>query len=210
MGSRLGWESLSNCRKCRRVLQIHNIFNNKIPSYLKDKLPPNCRALFNGNIRNTFCEIICKSNRYMNIFFPDAISSWDIFIKHFNDIPSFHTVKEHINTFFRPKSKSSFGIHDPVRLRFLFQLRVSLSPLRSHKRSNNFVDTSSEVCQCNQGVEDPSHLLFPCPCYVIHRATLVGSVNILRNNLNLLANQVELYLYGHRYLNSTGHKKYFC
>ena len=40
----LGWESLSNRRKCRRVLQIHKIFNNKTPSKLKDKLPPNCRA----------------------------------------------------------------------------------------------------------------------------------------------------------------------
>ena len=50
----LGWETLSD----RRKLQIHKSFNNKTPSYLKDKLPPSCRALFNGNIR--------KSNRYMN------------------------------------------------------------------------------------------------------------------------------------------------
>ena len=34
-----GWESLSNRRMCRRILQIHKI-NEKTPSYLKDKLPP--------------------------------------------------------------------------------------------------------------------------------------------------------------------------
>ena len=35
-------------------------------------------------------------------------------------------------------TKGIFGIHDPVGLRYLFQLRVSLSPLRSHKFRHNF------------------------------------------------------------------------
>ena len=60
----------------------------------------------------------------MNSFFPDAIAFWNIFIKHSDDIPSFDILKEHINTFFRPKSKSVFGIHDPVGLRYLFQRAV--------------------------------------------------------------------------------------
>ena len=53
----LGWESLSDRRMGRRILQIHKIFNKKTPSYLMDKLPPNCRALFSGSIRNTFRQI---------------------------------------------------------------------------------------------------------------------------------------------------------
>ena len=81
----LGWESLSDRRTSRRILQIHKISNNKTPSYLKEKLPPNYRTLLNGNIRNTFREIICKSNRYKNSFFPDAIVSWNIF-KHIDEI----------------------------------------------------------------------------------------------------------------------------
>ena len=65
----LGWETLSDRRMSRRILQIHKISNNMIPPYLNDKLPPNCSALFSGNVRNTFREIICKSNRYKNCFF---------------------------------------------------------------------------------------------------------------------------------------------
>ena len=35
----LGWESLSERRWCRRILQIHRmIASKKMPSYLKDKL----------------------------------------------------------------------------------------------------------------------------------------------------------------------------
>ena len=85
----LGWESLSDRRMGRRILQILKIFNNMIPSYLNDQLPSKCRALFSGNTHNTFRQIICKSNRYMNSFFPDSIASWNILIKHFDDVPSF-------------------------------------------------------------------------------------------------------------------------
>ena len=186
----------------RRILQIHKILNNKTPSYLSDKLPPNSRTFFSGNVRNTFRELICKSNRYMNSFFPDAIASWNIFIKHFDDVPCFDILKKHINNFFRPNTRSIFGIHDPVGLRYLFQLRVSLSPLRSHKWGHNFIDTPSEICRCNQGIEDTNHFLFSSPEYAIHRATLAASViNILqKNNLNYLGNQSKLYLYVFMYL----------
>ena len=36
----------------------------------------------------------------MNSFFPDAVASWNIFIKHFDDVTSFDILKKHINTFF--------------------------------------------------------------------------------------------------------------
>ena len=43
----LGWESLSDRRMSRRVLQIHKIVDNKTPLYLKESLPPNRRQLLN-------------------------------------------------------------------------------------------------------------------------------------------------------------------
>ena len=52
----LGWNTQSDRRKCRRVLQIHKIFNNKTPSYLKDKLPLSCRAL----LMETFATLFVK------------------------------------------------------------------------------------------------------------------------------------------------------
>ena len=93
-----------------------------------------------------------------------------------------------------------FGIHDPSGLRYLFQLRLSLSPLRSHKFRHN-----SEICRCNQGIEDTNHFLFSCPDYATPRATLAATViNILqKNNLNYLGNQSKLYLYGHPSMIST-------
>ena len=39
----LGWETLSDRRKYRRVQPIHQIINNNTLSYLNEKLPPYCR-----------------------------------------------------------------------------------------------------------------------------------------------------------------------
>ena len=81
-------------------------------------------------------------------------------------------------------------------LRYLFQLRVNLCPLRSHKRRHNFSDTP---CECNLGIEDTCHFLFKCPYYAIQRGTLaVDVIDILqRVTLSHLGNQPELFLYGH-------------
>ena len=81
LNEELGWETLSD-RLCRRILQIHKILNNKTPSYLKDKLPLIRLPLYALSNEISFREIRCKSSRYMNSFFPNAIKSWKIFIQH--------------------------------------------------------------------------------------------------------------------------------
>ena len=111
----------------------------------------------------------------MNSFFPDAINSWNNIITNFQNVPPFTCLKAHILSLIRPKIKSTFGVYDPLGLRYIFPLRVNLSPLRNHKRSHNVADTPSEICECNQDVEDTSHFLFECPRYATHRAHLPGS-----------------------------------
>ena len=120
------------------------------PPDLRDKLPPNRRR----KNSNTFHEIRCNTSRYKNSFFPDAIISWNNVITNSQNVPSFTSLKGHILSLIRPKAKSTYGVHDPLGLRFLFQLRVNLSPLRNHKRRYNFADTPSGICECNQDIED--------------------------------------------------------
>ena len=135
----LGWESLSDRRRSRRTLQIHKIENNCTPFYLKEKLLPHHRTL--GIIQNTFHDYRYRTERFTMSFFPNAIASWNTFIGHFPNMPSYNKLKTHLLTFFRPKKRSIFDIHDPPGIRFLFQLRLGLSSLRSHKKRHNFVDT---------------------------------------------------------------------
>ena len=90
----------------------------------------------------------------------------------------------------------------------LFQLRLGLSPIKSHKKRHNFADTLSELCLCNIGVEDTKHFLFECPFYANKRVALATEVIpiLTGNNLNHLANNENLYLYGDASINDNDNK----
>ena len=104
---------------------------------------------------------------------------------------------------FVQRKTNIFNIHDPIGLRYLFYLRVSLSPLRSHKNRHGFDDTPSDKCLCNHGIEDNNHLLSSCTLFAVQRVSLRASVviNLLKYNLNNMINNLQLHLYGHRTIN---------
>ena len=54
-------------------------------------------------------------------------------ISNYQDIPTFTSLESLLLSLIRPKIKSTFGIHDALGRRYLIQLMVNLSPLRSHK-----------------------------------------------------------------------------
>ena len=193
----LGWESLSDRRNNRRIQQIHKIIDNKTPLYLKDKLPPR-RRLF---LPNVFREKPCRTNRYLGSFFPDSIRCWNIIISDFQNFLAFTKFKNYITTLVRPVRKSVFGLHDPAGLHRLFQLSLGLSPLRSHKKRHNFLDTPSDKCLCREGVENTSHFFLSCPFYTIHREILLKTVSdILTNNNIESENLLSIFLYGNNSL----------
>lgn len=203
----LGWESLSDRRMCRRVLQVHKIVDNKTPTYLRGKLPPTRRNLI--NLPNIFKTIRGRTDRYLNSFFPDATSTWNNIVSNFENLPTFDGLKDHIISLIRPEAKSMFGLHDPSNLRYIFQLRVGLSHLRSHKKRHNFIDTPSDFCLCKQGVEDTRHFFLTCPFYDTPREVLENKVHeiLQKNNLNYFGNYAELYLYGNSSLNPSNNQE---
>ena len=135
----------------------------------------------------------------MNSFFPDGINSWNYVISHFDNIPSKRSLR---NTSYRlfARGKGTYGIHDPSGLRYLFQLRFGLSPLRYHKKRHTFIDTPSDKCSCNHRPEGANHFLFSCPLFATGRETLKTIVTriLQKYNLNQLKQQCSLYLYGHQ------------
>ena len=134
------------------------------PVYIKEKLSPNRRSF----LLTGFRDIKCRTSRYSNSFFPDAIASWNNCITHFDHFSTFDGLKDHVIALFRPGAKAIFGLHDPIGLRLLFQLRVSLSPLLSHKKRYNFIYTPSDICHCNQGIEDTSPGVGGTPIYRVY------------------------------------------
>ena len=113
-----------------------------------------------------------------------------IYLWIFSIIKSLDLLKNDIISLIRPESKSFFNIHDPTGLRYLFQLRLRLSPLKGHKYCHNFTDTPSGTCQCNKDIEDTSHFLLSCPFYTVQKVTLVTGV-LTQSELNSLGRSIE-------------------
>ena len=101
----------------------------------------------------------------------------------------------------RPEGRPVYDIHDPTGIHYLFQLRLGLSHLGSHKKRCGFDDTPSDICLCKLGIEDTRHFLLSFPFYTSKREIMVVSVSeiLLKNNLNyptnLPANELNMYLY---------------
>ena len=102
---------------------------------------------------------------------------------------------------YRPEKKSLFNIHDLNGIKWIFQIRVGLSPLKSHKQSHNFQDTPDETCLCTLNAETSHHYLLHCPNFIEQRHELFQFLNplMLANNMRFLddKNLVHLLLYGH-------------
>ena len=131
LGKLGNWETLSDRRLSKRILQIHKIIDGKSPSYLKNKLPPN-RLPF---LSNVFRDTKCRTDRYKSSFVPDAIASWSECITRYEHLHTRDGLEKHLHSFFRPKAKSIFSLYDPGGLRILFQLRLGLSSQRSHNEN---------------------------------------------------------------------------
>ena len=185
----------------RRLLMIFKTINKQTPEYLSEKLLPMARAPLANPL--SLREHKCRTERFMSSFFPDAT-----IMSHFSTMPTIHALKSHLISLFRPNDKGIFKIHGPFGLRCLFQLRLELSHLRSHKNNHNFEDTPSSLCFCETGIEDTNHYLFRCPFYAVHRVTLAAKVIgiLITNNLNQLGNDVSIYLYGHHSLSENDNR----
>ena len=124
-------------------------------------------------------------------------------------MPCFYSLKIHILKLIRPPERSIFGIYDAIGVRYLFQLRLGLSPLRHHKWKHNFSDTPSNKCMCNEDIENIKHFLFDCPFFTTQRIILMTNVREILENYNLeqRLNQPKLYLYGDTSINRADNKK---
>ena len=97
-------------------------------------------------------------------------------------------------------AKSVFGIHDPIGLSYLTQLRVGLSKLCFHKFKHNFRDSINPMCPTNDGIETTEHFLLLCRSFEVERRNLLARVFELMQpfGYNDLSNEVlaQLLLYG--------------
>ena len=201
----LGWESLTDRRWFRRLVQFYKIQNGFTPEYLKTPVPPPRSHLFGTRSDNDLYGIKCRTNLHMNSFYPHTVKIWNEIGPALRQAPSLSTFKSSILKLIRPQKKYIFNIHDPIGVKRLFQLRVGLSPLKHHKKRHNFKDTPTDTCRCQMSTETTEHYLIYCNLYIEERNDMFQVINsLLELNGLCLPNDdvlVKLLLYGHDSLN---------
>ena len=197
----LGWETLTDRRWFRRLIQFYKIRNGLTPEYLRTPVPAIRTNRHSTRSEKEFHEINCRKTSYINSFYPNSVKIWNEIGPEHRQVLSLSEFKSKILNKIRPPKRSVFNIHDPIGIKRLFQLRVGLSPLKEHKKRHNFRDTLCDLCHCQAQSETTDHFFLNCDLYIDARHDLFEVVNpvIEGSNLQMHNNDqlVNLLLYGH-------------
>ena len=141
-----------------------------------------------------------RTEKIQSSFDPNCISEWNKLDPEIRLSPSVNVFKSKLLSLIRPPAGSVFGIHDPIGLSYLSQIRVGLSRLNFHKFMHNFKDTVNPMCPTNDGIEDTEHFLLLCPSFdLLRRDLLAGVSNLIRlfAPINTFSNSalIQLLLY---------------
>ena len=88
--------------------------------------------------RHVFNEFRCHSFTFMHSFFPDSIKSWNNIGSEFTSLSPISKFKEALLSLIGRAKKSVFAIHNPTGIKKLFQPRVGLTQLKSHRKKSQF------------------------------------------------------------------------
>ena len=207
----LGWESLNSRRWSRRLTLFYKILNNLTPLYTKVPIPPLHQSNYSLRNQDVIGQIRARTEKFQSSFYPNCISEWNQLDPEIRLAPSIAVFKTKLLSIIRPPAKSVFGIHDPIGLSYLSQIRVGLSNLNFHKFRHNFKDTVNPLCPTNDGIEDTEHFLLLCPSFDIQRRDLLAGVSELLRpfaQINSLSDNVltQILLYGNRDLSNEVNK----
>ena len=114
------------------ITQFYRIMNGLTPQYLVDPIPMPRRHLFGRRITNDLYQFHWRNNRFLHSFYPDSVKNWNNLGPEIRNIESISLFKKTILKTIKPQKRSIFKLHDTNGVKFIYQLRVGLSPLRHH------------------------------------------------------------------------------
>ena len=196
----LGWESLNDRRWSRRLVLFFKFINELAPEYTRHPIPRIRWSNYALRNQAVVGRINARTERFESSFYPNCLKEWNSLASEIRELPTVSSFKKRLSSIIRPTQKPIYGIYDPKGVAILTQLRVGLSKLNSHKFNHNFRDTVDPMCLINDGIEDTEHFLLQCHAYEDQRRELLGTVNEVfqQHNILNLPNQtlVQILLYG--------------
>ena len=130
-------------------------------------MPPLYRSQYSLRRQDAVGRIVTITEKSNSSFYPNCIQEWNRLDPKIRLAPSVAVFRKKLLSIIRPLAKSVFGIHDPLCLSYLSQLKVGLSKLNFHKFKLNFKNALNPLCPTNDGIKDMEHF-----CCSVHHLML--------------------------------------
>ena len=168
----LEWDTLADRRILSKTTLFYKIMRKQTPPYLFRNLSINQPPTRNLKNPNKIKPPRCRLELYKKSFFPNCIAIWNTlinFIKNSQNIATFKKdIKIHLNIGPQILNGNSLDhTHGGLFGRILTQIKLKLSPLRSHLFNYNLTD--NPFCPaCKDSIETLLHFFTECIAYSIH------------------------------------------
>jgi hypothetical protein len=178
----LGWESLTERRKSRKLQMFSNIQDNNAPKYLCDLIPPTIQSTIVYPLRNGSDIIIplCRLSITCDSFIPSTIRQWNSLNPSLRNVKYIAKFKTEL-IIRKQKDIRQIPKHyeiGPRKLNIaLTQLRCFASLLNYDLFQVNIVSYPSDRCRANR--EDLYHFFFDRSHYANMRYTLFHNLSWL-------------------------------
>ena len=193
--SEVGWESLFERRRRRKLQMFYNMNQKHAPEYLCNLVPPCVQSTTNYPLRNGHDIIVpfCRLSLTTESFIPSTIREWNKLDPKIRSVDSISKFKKELKNDSLLCKIETFYLYGPRKLNIILtQLRCSASFLNNDLFRANIIDDPS--CHCGSDIEDVYHYFFVCPKYTLCRKTLFHNLNWLSENFVL---DTKLLICGH-------------
>ena len=130
---------------------------------------------------NTFHVFPCTTEYFKKSLFPHVINEWNKLDPN---------IRSSSNAFLKligPVERKIFNINDPLGIKMLTRLILSISHLREHKFRGGFKDTLNPLCSCSIGAETATHYFLRYHFYNSNRATLMNDLENIPISLSTVS-----------------------
>ena len=190
----LGWETLYDRRRFRRLCHFFNVRKLQSPSYLFSKIPPVRPVLHNLRHSRTYDQSAARTTRFSNTYFNNALFEWNSLNEELKNSSTLAEFKRKLITRVRSEGNPTYGIANLQGSRLLTKCRLKFSSQLRH----NF-DCLNPFCNCGMAKEDNEHFFLHCPHFNELCQNLLGQLSRVLNKdaLNLDPKELcHLMLYG--------------
>ena len=186
----LGWMSLSDRRKERLSLLIHDSNSNALPSYLQQSINSLRNRNRNVRLRNPREFIIPAhfSNDMRTSPIPSAITIWETLPLELKNTLSRNSFKYKLRSYFRGNKQqlasTKLNLKRPEEI-YLNRSRCDLV-FKSHFYAHNFSSVRTPACDCGYLSETTRHVILDCPIHAAPRLHLFNTLETNASMVNLL------------------------